>query len=138
LPADVDHIVFNFLRAKLSVLAFRLVASNRIGSFEIKTCVEQTFQDAHPRFIFAMVKREGQYSTAFQNSMGLPPAVGQQSLIKSVRILGLSRRVGHHLKCFWRKFTTKKLWILIFENKPQPHIKIVGKFSVLEQISEWW
>jgi hypothetical protein len=57
-------------------LTFRLVAPNWIRGFKIESGIEQTFQDAHPRFVLAVMESERQNTARFNTR----PASRQQSV----------------------------------------------------------
>ena len=100
----MDDVVFDGLRAKCSrssSFALCFITADRIGGFEIETGVEQTLQNANPRFVFAVVEREGQDAARFQNTICFTPAVSEDALVKSIRVVRMSCSVGNRFKCLW-------------------------------------
>src|SRR6266478_2805839 len=84
LTTNVDDVVFNSHRAECSglrSLSFCLVATNRIRGFEVETGVEKTFQNTHPRFVFAVMERENQDTARFHHAICFTPTIREDALV---------------------------------------------------------
>ena len=85
------------LEPKLA-FAFGLVRADRVCRFQVVASVEQRFQNSHPRLVFAVVKGKSEDAAGFENAMCLAPALREQTLVETIRILWLARTVGNRFK----------------------------------------
>ena len=114
----MDDVVFDGLGAEFA-FALGLVGTDWVGRFEIKASIKQRFEHCHPRFVLAVVEGEGQDAAGLQEAMRFAPALGEQALVGTIRVLRLSSAVGDSLQRFGRVFGAEDRWVFILERQAQ-------------------